>query len=74
MAAAYIENATWQQPREAPSSLFDTRDKDVQVLALDDAVLDVGLHHLQCSGRGGQEEGHLGPRHAIREGRVQRRP
>ena len=30
-------------------------------------------HRLQSSGRGGQEESHLGPRHAIREARVQKR-
>jgi hypothetical protein len=39
----------------------------VQDLGLDDAIHDVGDHHLQCSGWGGQEDGHLGPRHAIRE-------
>ena len=62
MAAAKIESATWQQPHG----------KDVQVLGLDDAVCDGGHHRLHCSGRGGQEENHLGPRHAIREARVQK--
>ena len=56
-----------------PGSLFATHGEHVQVLVLDDAVRDVGHHRLQSSGRGGQEESHLGPRHAIREARVQKR-
>ena len=48
-----------------PGSPFAARGKDVQLLGLDDAVLDVGHHHLRSSGRRGQEKDHDGPRHAI---------
>ena len=45
--------------------LFAAPGKDVEVVALDDAVCDVGHHHLECSGRGGQEEGYHASRHVI---------
>ena len=50
-----------------PANPFGPCGEDVQDLGLDDAVHDVGDHHLRSSERGGQEDGHLGPRHAIRE-------
>ena len=71
-AAPKKECPTSQPPREAPGQPnWNTRRARAGSLALDFAVLDLGNHHLQCSGQGGQENGHLGPRHAIREARVQ---
>ena len=52
---------------------FASRGADVQVLGLDDAARDLANHHLQSSGRGGQEKGYLGPRHAIRDGTSSKR-
>ena len=51
------------KPQTTP---FAPHGEEVEDLAVDDAVHDVGTHHQQCSGRGGQEKGHLGSRHAIR--------
>ena len=41
------------------------RGEEVEVLGLDDAARDACHHHLECSGRGGQEEGYHASRHVI---------
>ena len=51
-----------------PASPFATRGEDLQVLGLDDAVRDLGRHHLLGMGYGLLGMGYLGPRHAIRGG------
>ena len=48
-----------------PQQAFAARGEEVEVVGLDDAARDVGRQHLECSGRGGPEEGYHASRHVI---------
>ena len=82
-ASSNVPRAPRQRPRiwmpyvvgheKCPASPFGPHAEHVEDLGLDDAFRDIRSQHLQCSGRGGQEDGHLGPRYAIREACVQKR-
>ena len=56
-----------------PASPFATHGEHVQVLALVDAALDVRHQHLLGMRDELLATGYIGPRHAIREARVQKR-
>ena len=48
-----------------PQQPIAARGEDVEGFGLDDAARDDGRHHLECRGRGGQEEGYHAPRYVL---------
>ena len=63
-AAPASESSTRRQPPEVSRSPFATRGAQIEDFVLDDAVRDLGRHHLLGMGYGLIGTGYLGPRHA----------
>ena len=65
VGAARIGAVASRTAAGAPGNPFATRSAHVEVLALGDAVRDLGRHHLLGMGYGLIDMGYLGPRHAF---------